>query len=106
MLVPFAWVCGGFGEEMLNRGFIMTRFAQLLGGGRWAWIAAMVLQAIPFALGHTYQGPVGMAGIFVAGVIFGAARLLCRGNLWPVMIAHGLLDTLGFFLMYTGIIHA
>ncbi|HEY4943271.1 MAG TPA: type II CAAX endopeptidase family protein [Rhizomicrobium sp.] len=104
-LIPFAWLFGGFGEEMLNRGVVMTRIAQLLGEGRWAWIAAMVLQAIPFALGHGYQGPVGMFSVFVGGVIYGAGALIWGRNLWPAIIAHGLQDTLGFVALYTGIAH-
>jgi len=103
-IVPFTWVCAGFGEEMLFRGFIMTRFAQILGGGRWAWIAAMFLQAIPFALGHGYQGPVGMVHVYVGGVIVGAGSMIFgRRNLWPVIIAHGLQDTIGFIALYAGV---
>jgi membrane protease YdiL (CAAX protease family) len=103
-LIPCAWIFGGFGEEFLYRGFIMTRAAQLLGGGRGAWIAAIFIQAIPFALGHGYQGPVGMTSIFVLALIDGTGRVL-TGNLWPLIIAHGIQDTFGFAAMYSGIAH-
>jgi hypothetical protein len=72
------WIFGGLGEEMMYRGFVMTRIAQLLGESRGAWIAALFLQAIPFALGHAYQGPVGMTGVFFSAVITGAGLLPCR----------------------------
>lgn len=105
-LVPFAWIFGGFGEEMLNRGLIMTRAAQVLGEGRWAWTAALILQALVFALGHAYQGPVGMFSVFVAGLISGAGTLIWGRNLWPAIIAHGLLDSIAFLAMYAGVAHA
>src|ERR1700710_2979825 len=75
-LFPVAWIFGGFGEEFLFRGFLLTRIAQVLGEGRWAWGLAVVLQAIPFGLGHGYQGPVGMAGIFVVALIDGTAAII------------------------------
>jgi len=104
-LAPVSWLFGGFGEEFVGRGYVMTRIAQLLGESRGAWIAALLLQGIPFAFGHLYQGPVGMAGIYVAALFYGLAYLWGR-NLWPAMIAHALLDTFGFAAMYTGIVHA
>lgn len=105
-LVPFAWLFGGFGEEFVHRGFIMTRIGQIFGETRLAWILAVLLQALPFALGHTYQGPVGMVGIYLGAVIMGGIIVLWGRNLWPAIIAHGLQDTLGFMLMYYGVIHA
>ncbi len=105
-LIPCGWVFGGFGEEMLYRGFVMTRIAQLLGESRGAWIAAVFLQAIPFALGHSYQGPVGVVAIYVIAVITGAGTLIWGRTLWPAIIAHGLQDTVGFYALYAGIAHA
>ncbi len=105
-LLPLAWLFGGFGEEMLFRGFMMTRIAQLLGESRWAWTAAVFIQAIPFALGHGYQGPVGIVAVYVAALITGAGSLVFGRNLWPVIIAHGLQDSLAFVAIYSGIAHA
>lgn len=104
-LIPVGWIVGGFSEEFLNRGFIMTRIAQILGETRWAWAVAIVLQAIFFGLGHAYQGPVGIVGIAVGSLITGTAFLLCGRNLWPLIIAHSLQDTLGFWAIYAGIAH-
>jgi membrane protease YdiL (CAAX protease family) len=104
-LLPFGWIFGGFGEEFLYRGFVMTRIAQLLGESRGAWIAAVVLQAIPFGIGHSYQGPVGMFAIFVVATITGAGTLIGKRSLWPAIIAHGLQDSVGFTALYLGIAH-
>jgi membrane protease YdiL (CAAX protease family) len=43
-----------------------------------------------------------MVGTGILGLISGAATLLWRRNLWPAIIAHGLVDTLGFILIYLG----
>lgn len=102
ILLPATWLFAAFGEEVFYRGYLMTRFAQFMGEGRLAWIIALFAQAILFGLGHAYQGPPGVVGTAIVGLITGAATLLWKRNLWPAMIAHGLVDTLGFTLLYLG----
>jgi len=102
-LLPIVWLFAAFGEEVFYRGYLMTRLEDLLGGGRLAVVGAMVAQAVIFALGHWYQGPVGMVGVGIFGVIYGLGARLWGRNLWPSMVAHGLLDTLGFTLLYLGL---
>jgi hypothetical protein len=101
-LLPLTWLFAAFGEEVFFRGYLMTRFAQFMGEGRVAWVIALFAQAVIFGAAHSYQGPVGMVGTGILGLISGAATLLWRRNLWPAMIAHGLSDTLGFTLIYLG----
>jgi uncharacterized protein len=102
-VIPLGWVFGGLGEELLNRGFIMTRMAQVFGDGRAAWVVAVVLQAALFGAGHAYQGPVGIFGVTVIGMIYAVGALAWGRNLWPAVIAHGLFDTFGFWALYAGI---
>jgi len=103
MVLPSIWLFAAFGEEFLFRGYLLQRLAQILGGGRAAWTLAVVGQAIAFALAHMYQGPVGMVPIGVGAIVTGAATVVWGRNLWPAMIAHGLIDTLGFTMLYLGI---
>jgi membrane protease YdiL (CAAX protease family) len=105
-LAVFGVFFGGLGEEILHRGFIMTRIAQLLGESRGAWIATVVLQAIPFAAGHAYQGPAGMFGVFVIAMIYAVGAIAWGRNLWPAIVAHAVFDTFGFYAIYSGIAHA
>jgi membrane protease YdiL (CAAX protease family) len=104
-VIPVGWVFGGLGEELLNRGFIMTRMAQVFGDGRGAWILAVVVQAALFGAGHAYQGPVGIFGVFVIGIIYGIGATAWGRNLWPAIVAHALFDTFGFWALYAGIAH-
>lgn len=96
------WVTAAFGEEMLVRGYMMNRFAGLFGGTTGAWIGAVALSSILFGLMHLYQGAMGVILTGVAGAVFGAAYLLAGRSLWPVIIAHGIIDTLAFVAFYFG----
>ncbi len=87
-LVVVAPVSQGLGEELLFRGFIQTRFRQMLGEGRAAKAAAIILQAALFGLLHSYQGPIGMIATGCVGAFFGFARVLLKGALWPLVLAH------------------
>jgi hypothetical protein len=102
-VLPFIWIFGAFGEEFFYRGYLMTRLERLFGGGRIATATAIVLQGVIFGLGHAYQGPVGMVGVALSGMIYGIGARLFGRNLWPAMIAHGLIDMLGFTLLYLGV---
>ena len=103
MILPCVWLFAAFGEEFLFRGYLMTRLAQIFGGGRLGWALAIVGQAIVFALEHWYQGPVGMVPIGIGAVLTGVACVAWGRNLWPAIIAHGLVDTLGFTMLYQGV---
>ncbi|MCE9521587.1 MAG: CPBP family intramembrane metalloprotease [Alphaproteobacteria bacterium] len=101
-LLPFVWLFAAFGEEVFYRGYLMSRFAQFMGEGKIAWTVAVVAQAILFGAAHAYQGPPGMVGVAIGALISGAGTLIWGRNLWPAIIAHGLIDTLGFTLIYMG----
>ncbi|MEE8119747.1 MAG: type II CAAX endopeptidase family protein [Gammaproteobacteria bacterium] len=99
-LVFIAWGTAAFGEEMIFRGLIMHRFAALMGNNKSAWWAAAVLQAVFFGLPHYYQGWYGVIVSATIGFIMAAAFLLSKRNLWPLIIAHGAVDTLSLVQVY------
>jgi membrane protease YdiL (CAAX protease family) len=97
------WFTAGFLEELLWRGYLMNRLVDLQGNKtKLAWVIALVGSAIIFGLGHTYQGLGGVVKVTAAGLLFGAAFLTVRRNLWPVIFAHALLDTISFVQHYFG----
>jgi membrane protease YdiL (CAAX protease family) len=97
------WFTAGFIEELLWRGYLMNRLVDLQGNKtKLAWVIALVGSAIIFGLGHTYQGLGGVIKITAAGLLFGAAFLTVRRNLWPLVFAHALLDTISFVQHYFG----
>lgn len=81
-------ITAGVVEEIVYRGFVFWYLAQLLP----IW-AVVVVSAIAFGLGHSYQGLHGMLRITLVGVAFGAYYLL-TGSIWLPIVAHALVDVL------------
>lgn len=102
MIFPMAWIFAALGEEVFFRGWLMRRIAKLLGDGHEARAAALIMQAALFGLAHLYQGPGGMIGTAIYGLIYGALVLRRRGNLWAAILAHGLVDTIGVIAIFSG----
>jgi membrane protease YdiL (CAAX protease family) len=103
LMLMLSWSTAAFGEEMLFRGYLLPRLADLLGRGRLAWLAALLLQAAVFGAMHAYQGLSGVLVIGSVGLLLGALFLLARRNLWLVILAHGLVDTASLTALYLGL---
>ncbi len=100
-LLAVVWTAAALGEEWLFRGFLQSRLRRLFDGRRGAAVMAVALQALLFALAHAYQGPTGMLVTGCLGLVFGA--LIVRGgSLWPLVVAHGLIDTVSLLGLYAG----
>ena len=97
------WFTAGFLEELLWRGYLMNRLIDLQGRStKLAWAISLVASSIIFGLGHTYQGLGGVIKITTAGLLFGTAFLTTKRNLWPLIITHAILDSIGFVQTYFG----
>lgn len=83
------------------RGYLMTRLAQLCGGGRLAWGLALVAQAVFFGAVHAYQSPASAVGAGLGALLYRAFYLLAGRNLWPVILAHSAWDTLAILVIYS-----
>jgi membrane protease YdiL (CAAX protease family) len=99
--VVAGWLTTAFVEELFYRGYLVNRIVDLVGTrSAVAWALATVGSALIFALAHTYQGSAGLITTFVAGLLLGGAFLALRRNLWPLVIAHALIDTLSWVMTY------
>ncbi len=98
-----SWTLAAFMEEMVYRGWLTARLAELWGYSRAGWIIALIGSSALFGLAHLYQGLSGVVATGVTGMLFGTAYLLSGRNLWCAVLAHGLLDTLGFVMIYLGV---
>ena len=96
------WMVGGFCEEALFRGFLLNRVAALCGGGTPASVACVLAQALLFGSLHYYAGPVACADAAFFGLVMGVAYLVGGRNLLPLMVVHGVWDTVGIWGVYTG----
>lgn len=100
--LALSWTTAAFGEEVLFRGFVQSRLQALLGARRHAGVLAAVVQAVLFSLGHAYQGGTGMLVSGAIGLAFGLLMLRFR-SVWPLVIAHGLIDTVSMLALYSGV---
>jgi membrane protease YdiL (CAAX protease family) len=87
------WTFAAFGEEIVYRGYLTTRAADIGSGSLAAYWIATVLVSVLFGYGHYYKGPTGVLDSGVAGLILGASYLAAGRNLWAPVLAHGLIDT-------------
>jgi len=97
-----AWTLAAFGEEMVYRGYLMNRVADLMNHTRWAWITSLIVVHVGFGLAHAYQGITGIIDEGIAGFLFGVVYLRNGRNLAVPIIAHGIGDTIDFLLIFLG----
>jgi membrane protease YdiL (CAAX protease family) len=98
-----AWTTAGFGEELIFRGFLMVGLARFLGMSRTAWVVAVIVSSIFFGLFHFRTGIGGILTTGLTGAILAGLFLLNRGSIWSTYIAHGLLNTINFLFIYSGL---
>lgn len=99
-MMVIVWTTASFGEEMVFRAFLMSRLSAMFGGTRLAWVLAAFVQAAIFGLGHAYQGIGGIIVTGVVGLVFGLLYLVARRNLWPMIIGHGIINTIGMTVLH------
>lgn len=97
-----AWTTAAFGEELLFRGFLLTRLQALLGPHAVGMVGAVVLQATLFAIGHAYLGIRGTVSAGVVALVFGTVYVLNGRQLLPLILAHGLTDSVSLIAIYAG----
>lgn len=101
--VAFSWTLAAFGEEMVYRGYLLNRLADLLGRSRAGWVISLMVMGLLFGWGHNVQGTAGLLLNIYDGLAFGVLYLASGRNLWLSVIEHGLGNTLGFILIYLGL---
>ena len=101
--LPLAWVLPlamfvGLWEEIVFRGFLLGRlrvaFGAVEGSPRSRTVMAIVVGGMLFGAGHGYQGLLGLVQTSAVGMALGALTVW-RKSLWPAVIAHLTIDTIG-----------
>jgi membrane protease YdiL (CAAX protease family) len=98
-----AWTTIGFGEEMLFRGFLMNSLAGFFQHSKARWALALIGSSLIFGLAHLSWGIAGIVETTIMGLVLGFIYLRTGHNLWVTIIAHGLMNTIGFVLVYSGV---
>jgi membrane protease YdiL (CAAX protease family) len=81
----------GWAEEVIVVGYLLNRFDQLGINP----VKAVVWSSVLRGAYHLYQGFGAGVGNLVMGLVFGYAYRRW-GRLWPLIIAHGVIDTVAF----------
>ena len=82
----------GFVEELIWRGYLLTRIEDVTTS-RWEAIA---ISSLLFGFNHLYQGPIGVIGATIDGVLYGTVFAVTR-RIWPIALSHGLYDLILMF---------
>lgn len=96
------WTLAAFGEELVYRGYILNRAADLGDRRPLAWAASLLFMATLFGFGHSYQGLAGMIDTGIHGLLFGAVYLVSGRNLWVCILAHGITNTVALAMVFFG----
>lgn len=91
-----------FAEEVIHRGFLITRIVELAGGTKLAYSWAVILSSLVFGLVHSDWGIAGMVQASCMGVALGTSYLAVEHNLWVIILAHAYMDTVLVLQMYLG----
>ena len=100
VLWVLSWIWAGFGEEMADRGYLMNRINDWLGGKK--MVLAVFITSIYFGISHSYQDLTGMVGAGLSGIFFAILYLKSGRNLTVPIVAHAVMDMLGIFFLYKG----
>jgi len=92
----------GFYEELVFRGFVLTRLRMLSG----SWSLAVVVGSVVFALPHGYEGHLAVLQIFSVSLVLSGLFVL-RGNIVSPMLAHAAFNfislTAAYFIKASGL---
>jgi membrane protease YdiL (CAAX protease family) len=103
-LLAFTWPLAAIIEEMVFRGYLLNRLADLFGRGKAGWGVSLILSALMFSLAHDLNSLVPLFAICLQGLLMGCLYLVNRCNLWLPIVAHGTGITINVTLAFLGIV--
>lgn len=83
-----------FLEELLDRGFLMNWLERLFSMTSFATVIAVLLQAAIFGFRHSNDLSERSITVGIIGLVMGIAYVKFGRNLWPLIIAHCMLNTM------------
>lgn len=100
LMIILAWTTIAFGEELFFRAFLITRMLDTTSIKRWQ---AILIAGVIFGLVHFAEGPIGILANASFGIFFGWIFVRSSRNLWITIIAHGILNTMRFTILFYGV---
>ena len=102
LFIALSWTLAAFGEEMVWRGYLMNRVADVFGRTKGAWVCSLVIVHIVFGFAHGYQGLTGVIEEGLSGLFLGLMYLGTGRNLSVPIVAHGVADMIDMVLIFFG----
>jgi membrane protease YdiL (CAAX protease family) len=93
LIIPFILIESML-EELLDRGFLMNWLERLLSKSNFATIFAVIAQAAIFGFRHSNDFSERSITVGLIGLVMGIGYVAFGRNLWPLIIAHCLLNTM------------
>lgn len=105
LIMLIVWTHGSFFEELLFRAFMISHISEFMGGKLSSDVIALILSSTFFGYRHAYyQGIHGALITGAGGFAFGALYFwFGRKNIIPLILAHGIFNTLGQTFRFLGI---
>ena len=100
--IVIGFVIGGLLEEILFRGFLITRISKILKINKASEMIALLVTSILFGFCHFYQGWSGVISTGLIGFIFGIIFLAFNKNLWYSILTHGFVNVTALTILYFG----
>ncbi len=94
------YIVSSFGEEVIYRGFLITRLEELGSSTRLATVSAVIASSMVFGLVHYDWTLAGILQTVSIGLVLGVSFLIGKRNLWVNILAHVYLDTLLLIQIY------
>jgi len=91
LIIPFI-LLESMLEELLDRGFLMNWIERLFSSTHFATVIAVILQAAIFGFRHSNDFSERSITVGIIGLIMGIAYVKFGRNLWPLIIAHCVLN--------------
>ena len=99
-LLVVIWIGAAIGEEMLMRGFLLNSLMSLFGKRKIGVTTAVFFHATIFGMLHISQGVPGIISTGVVAVIFAIIYLFNGRKLFPLIIAHGIINSISLTAYY------
>ena len=91
-IIPVIWL-ESFLEEILDRGFMMNWIERMFSSTLLATVLAVILQAVIFGFRHSNDFSERSITVGLIGLAMGLGYVLFGRNLWPLILAHCVLNT-------------
>ena len=78
--LALSWTMAAFMEELVFRGWLLPRVAEIGGFSGRAWVSGAVVSSALFGAVHLYQGLSGILATALTGAVFAALYLLTGRN--------------------------